>query len=474
MAKKIKATTPEKMSTRDLEIIVRQGEHFFDNEYLQYCIYVLEQRALPSIIDGLKPGARKIMHAAFHILTESKKSNFMDLVGTTMSYSKYHHGDAALLGTIKTLGTLHSDNTAPLKLVGSAGDLRSPESAAGRYLYVKLSKFAKILKKNSEILDYNYDGVIKVEPKYYLPIIPLVLTSRTTGLGVGFSFNMHISYNPVSIIDECIAILKTGKIKNPLIPHINEFSGSFHDSGKGRIYAKGIYKIKGNLITINDFAPNVTSKDFEINLEALYQKGYIVKYDDDSENSIEYNVLMSSDFMSKYGNKPEKIEKYLMLGQVLKRPTLTVLNEHGKFTEFETVEDVLQYFVEFREYKYATLKSHIVAKLKEQILVDELMRKFIDLFLSGKIKISKDIKIADTIKQMATFDIPEEYINTRISKLTKEEYDKLGKQIESTKAELLLTENTAPKDMYINDLTDLRKTLVDDFPFSKLEILHND
>ena len=464
MAKKQK--NPDKLTNRQLEIIVRNGEDFFDKEYIQYCIYVLEQRALPSIIDGLKPGARKIIHAGFHILSETKKTNFMDLVGTTMSYAKYHHGDMALLGTIKTLGTEYTDTLAPLSIIGSNGDLRSPEGAAGRYLHVKLSSYAKILKKNSEILEYNYDGSTKVEPKYYLPIIPLVLSSRTTGLGVGFSFNLHVSYNPVSIIDQCLSVLKDGIMMNKLVPHINQFYGSFHEDAKGRIYASGKYKVTGKNIQVTEFAPNVTFEQFEKNLDALYDKGLIVKYENNSEDSIHYDLVMSASFFDKHKTSAS-IEKALLLSQVLKSPTLTVLNEHGKLTEFDDVEEILEYFVEFREKQYAILKDSIIKSLKEKIESSELMRKFIDLFLSGKIVISKDVSIAETIKQMLSYNIPEEYINTRISKLTKDEYEKLGNEIVELKTELKVTIETEPKTMYVNDLEDLRTDLVKDFPLSK-------
>ena len=79
--------------------------NFFAGPYYDYAIYVLEQRAIPSIIDGLKPGARKIINAAFKTLPNTKvETKFLDLVGSTMSISKYHHGDSSIEGTIVTLG----------------------------------------------------------------------------------------------------------------------------------------------------------------------------------------------------------------------------------------------------------------------------------------------------------------------------------------------------------------------------------
>jgi DNA topoisomerase-2 len=178
----------------------------------------LEQRAIPSIIDGLKPGARKIINAAFKTIPEGKKTNFMDLVGSTMAVSKYHHGNASIEGTIVTLGQSYSNNTAPLELVGNGGTLKDKTAAAGRYLSVRLSKWAKLLKQNENILEYNYDNGVKVEPQHYLPLIPLLLMNRTSGLAIGFSYGLSTSYNPVSITSACIEYVKTGDIKQELIP----------------------------------------------------------------------------------------------------------------------------------------------------------------------------------------------------------------------------------------------------------------
>lgn len=461
MAKK-QLKQPEQMTNRELEIVVRTGEDFFDKEYVDYCMYVIENRALPSIIDGLKPGARKIMHAAFHILSETKKSNFVDLVGTTMSYSKYHHGDASLLGTIKTLGTQYTDNLAPLKIIGSEGDLKSPESAAARYLFVRLSQYSKLLKQNSNILEYNYDGDTRVEPKYYLPIIPLVLTSRTTGLGVGFAYSLQCSYNPVSIVDKCLEVLKNGSMSGHLIPHIRQWTGSFIQTGN-KIYAKGRYEIHKNKIHVYEFAPNVTYEDFEDNVAKLIETGKCLKYDNHSTDEVHYELTMSSEFMSKYADVPEKLEKHLKLGEVLKKPTLNMLDENGKLIEFGSVEEVLEYFVEFRESKYETLKEVIIKDLEQQLAQSEQMQKFIDLYLSGNIQFGKDIPFSKTIEQIESHNLSEELADTKLSKLTKEEYDKLTQKIQQLIKQIEHTKNTTAKEMYIEDLQNLRKDLEQEY-----------
>src|SRR5690606_26124227 len=130
-----------------------------------------------------------------------------------------------------------------------------------RYLDVKLSKWAKLLKQNENILEYNYDNGVKVEPTHYLPLIPLLLMSRTSGIAIGFSYSLSTSYNPVSITNACIEMLKTGDIKQELIPHINQWTGSYvRKESEDKVFAKGKFEIdkaKG-IINVYEFSPEET------------------------------------------------------------------------------------------------------------------------------------------------------------------------------------------------------------------------
>jgi DNA gyrase/topoisomerase IV subunit A len=450
--------------------------NFFAGPYYDYAIYVLEQRAIPSIIDGLKPGARKIINAAFKTLPNTKvETKFLDLVGSTMSISKYHHGDSSIEGTIVTLGQSYSDNTAPLELLGNGGTLKDNTSAAPRYLDVKLSKWSTLLKQNENILEYNYDNGVKVEPKHYLPLIPLILMSRTSGLAIGFKYSLSTSYNPYSITSACIEYLKTGELTQELIPHINEWSGSFiRKESEDKVFARGKYDLseqsKG-ILNVYEFSPTETYSSFEDNLKALTESGKIVKWENLSyEDDIHYKIYLNKDALAKQ-IAGRKIEATYKISKWLDKSTLSVLDENSKLKEFTSIKDIVTYFVDYRLDKYIKLKEVIISDLKQQITETDIIRQFIDLYLSGKIVISKDVTIEETKLILDKFNIPHEVLDIPIRRLTKDEYDKLTDKIKNLNLELDEIMPKTAKDLYLSDLEKLQKEFKQDFPLADYTVV---
>lgn len=459
---------------RKIEIVENNVSSFYAGEYYDYSIYVLENRAIPSIIDGLKPGARKIMNAAFKTLTEKSKTNFMDLVGSTMSISKYHHGNASIEGTIETLGQTYTNNLAPINVLGSTGNLKDTTSAAGRYLHVQLSRWAKLLQQNENILEYNYDNGVKVEPKHYLPLIPLLLTNRTSGIAIGFSYSLSCSYNPASITSACIEYLKTGTVEQELIPHIHEWTGSYiRKESEDKVFCKGRFEIDKNkgLINVYEFSPEETYSSFEDNLKSLTEKGSIVKWENHSyEDDIHYQIYVNKDLLEKQiANK--KIEATYKISCWLAKNTLSVLDENSKLKEFQRVHDIVKYFTKYRLDQYITLKEVIIDDINQQINSASILRKFIDLYLSGKIVISKDVTMEETKKVLDQYELPHDVLDIPIRRLTKEEYEKLTDKIEKLKSELEDIKSKEPKDLYLQDLEKLQTEFKSEFPLAKYSVV---
>lgn len=469
MAKKKDKTVSEE---RKITVHKRKLNDFLlsDNGHLGYAKYTIANRALPSIIDGNKPGARKIMHAALNILKVGKETNFIDLVGTTLSYSKYHHGDASLVSTIMTLATEYNDSLAPLKVEGSSGELRSPEFAAPRYLGISLSKWAKLFQKDQHILEYNYDGDVRVEPKYYLPIIPLVLTARTTGMATGYKYDSQVSYNPASIIEQCIAVLETGHLSGKLVPHIEQFLGKFQLQGD-RIWQEGHYTLTKNQIIITEWDVNKTSSEFEENLKTKQLEGKILSWSDESnkKDGTKYVIEMNPSDLQKYIDKGW-LHKAFMLGSYLKRPTYTLLNEHGKIAIFSSAEDVLKYFVDFRLGMYDKLKSVNIENLKQRIKKAEDVQKFLNLYFDGIIVMNKETPIEVTYEILEKNDLDKDLADTSMKKLTQEEYNKLTALIQELKEELLEITNTPTKVLYLKELRVLHEEMKKEFPFQEFSI----
>lgn len=447
----------------------RTISEFLDNEYKDYTFYVVLNRACPSLIDGFKTGARKIMHASFKgSLKNGDTKKVTNLAGETMNYSLYQHGDGSLNGTIITLSQDFNFNLNPLYIDGQNGSLRSQEAASPRYLYVRHSKYTPIWKQDIDILEYEEEEGQTVEPKYYLPIIPVVICQRQQGMAPGYAFST-MSYNPIDVIDACKMSLNAGKLDDitirPYIRGINKKNWKFED---GSWVNRGEFKWddKKKLITVTDLTYDMDFDSFDKLLDKLVENEDIKDWSNHSSgNSIEYRIDCKKGkwAMTLKGTAvKDKIERKLKLKKTVPDDLLWVVDENKKIRHFLHVKDLITYFVKFRLCKYTDRKKRMIKILDERIKKNDELVKFIWLVCKGKLKIRNRAK-SDIKSDMDSFKLPIELISTPMSKVTIEERDELLKQNEELHKELEYIKKTTEKQMYINDLDNLRKQLEKDF-----------
>ena len=115
---------------------------YLDEEYSNYAKYVIENRAIPSIIDGFKPTQRKIIHIASRVWKSKsdKPLKIFQLGGKVASDANYHHGDASLSSAIIGMAQSFKNSMPLLDEIGQFGSLRAPDSGAPRYISTKLNE----------------------------------------------------------------------------------------------------------------------------------------------------------------------------------------------------------------------------------------------------------------------------------------------------------------------------------------------
>ena len=162
-------------------------------------------RSIPSVVDGLKPGQRKVLFTCFK-RNLKKEMKVVELSGAVSGLTAYQHGETSLQGTIVGLAQtfVGSNNVNCLEPSGNFGTRLQGGSdcASARYIYTRLSPFArKIFNVADEpLLKYNTDDEKVIEPEAYIPILPLVLINGADGIGTGWSSNIP-NYNPEDIIE---------------------------------------------------------------------------------------------------------------------------------------------------------------------------------------------------------------------------------------------------------------------------------
>src|SRR5688572_10465653 len=189
----------------DAEEVIHDVKHvsgMYENWFLEYASYVILERAVPAIEDGLKPVQRRILHA-MRVIDDGRFNKVANVIGQTMQY--HPHGDASIGDAIVNLG----QKDLLIETQGNWGDVRTGDSAAApRYIEARLSKFALDVAFNNDttIWQASYDGR-KNEP-VTLPVkFPLLLAQGVEGIAVGLSTKI-MPHNFKELIKGSIDILK--------------------------------------------------------------------------------------------------------------------------------------------------------------------------------------------------------------------------------------------------------------------------
>lgn len=454
-----------------MEIQKRNISDFLNKEYKEWGMSVIEERALPSVVDGLKPTARKVLHAALTgTLKDGKLNKLLALSGDAMKLSLYAHGDGSLAGVIVGLCKYFQNNLNPLESDSQVGSLRDPDAAgAPRYLYVKLGKYSSLYKTDIDLTDQVFEEGQYVEPMTYLPIIPTVLTSQNSGIAVGYAMH-NMSYNPVDVIDCCLEILNTKKnvLATLVRPYVRGIKQDNFYLQEGKWMNKGEWKVNKSkdIFTVTDLPYDMSYEGFEKLLNKLVDTQYIKDWKNYStDGNIQYDLIFFKGQLNKIAkgkNGEMLIVNKLKLIKQLPSDLLWLLDENHKLKYFDSIYSVMRYFVNYRLYIYTERKKKLVKILEERYKNNSDLVNFIDLVCKGKLKIRNRAK-ADIKTDMDGYNLPFTLISTPMSKVTIEERDGLMKQNEEIKKELEYIKKTPEKQMYINDLNNLKKELKSDF-----------
>lgn len=184
---------------------VRSIQHLsgmFEKWFLDYASYVILERAVPYVNDGLKPVQRRILHAMKE-MDDGRFNKVANIVGSTMAY--HPHGDASIKDALVQLG----QKNLLVDCQGNWGNiLTGDDAAAGRYIEARLSKFALEVAFNPKTTNWklSYDGR-KREP-VTLPVkFPLLLAQGVEGIAVGLASKI-LPHNFNELLDACVAYLK--------------------------------------------------------------------------------------------------------------------------------------------------------------------------------------------------------------------------------------------------------------------------
>ncbi len=255
--------------------------------FLDYASYVILERAVPAIYDGLKPVQRRILHS-MKDLDDGRYNKVANIVGHTMQY--HPHGDASIADAMVQIG----QKEMFIDTQGNWGNiLTGDRAAASRYIEARLSKFALEVVFSPKVTDWqlSYDGR-KKEP-VHLPVkFPLLLAQGAEGIAVGLSTKI-LPHNFVELLNASIQHLKGKKFK--LYPDfqtggIIDIQG-YNDGNRGgkvRVRAK-ISQLDKNTLVVNEIPYGTTTSGLIDNILKANEKGKIKikKIEDNTAANVE-------------------------------------------------------------------------------------------------------------------------------------------------------------------------------------------
>jgi topoisomerase-4 subunit A len=267
----------------------------FKDWFLDYSSYVILQRAVPHIVDGLKPVQRRVLHAMYK-MDDGAYTKVANIVGQAMQY--HPHGDASILGALVQIG----QKGYAVDCQGNWGNILTGDSnAAPRYIEARLSKFAKEVIFDPKVTNWmtSYDG--RNQEPTELPVrFPLLLAQGTEGIAVGMASKI-LPHNFNELLDASIAILE-GK---PYEIYPDFPTGGYADCSK---YQKGrrggvvkvrakIDKIDKNTIAITEIPYSKTSGIVIDSILKAKDKGKIKikKIDDMTTDHVEIIIHLPND-----------------------------------------------------------------------------------------------------------------------------------------------------------------------------------
>ena len=208
-------------------------ETLYDRYFLEYATYVVKNRAIPEIDDGLKPVQRRILHTLFEI-DDGKYHKVANVVGQTMRF--HPHGDQSIFGALVSLANkdLFIDKQGNFGSVLTGG-----QASAARYIECRLTPLAREVLLSPEITEYvdSYDGRAR-EPVVFPAKVPVALILGAEGIAVGMSTRI-LPHNPIEVMEAQVSCLKGEPFHlYPDFPTGGLMDVSEYEDGNGRVYTR--------------------------------------------------------------------------------------------------------------------------------------------------------------------------------------------------------------------------------------------
>ena len=457
-------------------------------------------RSIPSVIDGFKPGQRKVLYTCFR-RNLKKDVKVVELAGSVSGLTAYAYGDTSLLQTIVGLAQnfVGSNNINCLEPSGNFGSRLQggQDAASARYIYTRLSPFARRIFHQSDeaLLTYNTDDGRTIEPEMYMPIVPMILINGADGIGTGWSTSIP-NYKPEEVIEN-LKRRMDGDSKESMLsmsPWFRGWQGESEQIGEDRFKFTGTIDKSGeNEVEITELPVRLWTQDFKDRLEEIIKAEKVPSF---IKDYTEYNTPAKVHFIIKMEEKKMsenvgKLEELFKLSKTMATSNLVAFDAQGRIHKYATPLDIMEEFYHVRLRMYQKRKQHLLNEMRSELERLTNQARFVKMIIDNKLIVSKKKKavlvaelqklgftrfpkVVDAKKQGEFEPVVEEendesddaetaagasdydyLLGMAIWSLTQERVDKLNRQIGDKEEEIDILIAKSEKDLWKTDLENL-------------------
>lgn len=354
-------------------------KNLFDKNFIEYASYVIRDRAIPDLEDGLKPVQRRIMHTLFNI-DDGRMHKVAGVVGECM---KYHpHGDASIGGALVVL----ANKGVFIEKQGNFGNMYTGDGAsASRYIECRVHPLAKDFLYNPHITEYvdSYDGRGK-EPVVFRAKIPVALISGAEGIAVGMSTKI-LPYNIREVLEAEIKCLNGEKFE--IYPDCQTgglIDVSNYNDGNGKITTRAKFDMSDEKrIVITELPIDTNSKELLDSIESAYKSGKIKisSIEDFTTDHCEIEIKLPRGVYAKEVEKSlyafTDCEKTVSCSMLVIKDNMPVQMSATEIIKYYA-QKLTAILKDELEYEKSTLLDELHARTLERIFVEERIYKKIE------------------------------------------------------------------------------------------------
>ena len=382
---------------------------FVNKEYIIMAVQS-NLRGIPHVMDGLKPSHRKILFSCLkRNLTEEIK--VAQLAGYTSEHAAYHHGEASLNGAIINMAQNYvgSNNINLLLPNGQFGTrlLGGKDAASPRYIFTQLSTITKKLfhPNDKPLYQYMEDDGQQIEPKCYMPVIPMLLVNGSHGIGTGWSTSIP-PHNPLDLV-HFLQCRLTNQTTPLLVPWFKGFKGMV---GEGIM--RGCWNWKSaNCLHISELPVGQWSTPYKeflekaLNGEVGFKKDHVVKVESNhTDTTVSFLITLSPTFAASLQKDATTLVKKFKLEKKIETGNMHAFDAQHNLKKYASTLEIMEDFYHQRLALYKIRKQHILTQLQQQLQTLAQKIKFLKLVVDG-IFIFKGLNKQQLLAQLKQHDL---------------------------------------------------------------------